>query len=67
MQNLGLANMGAYPYVRAAIIGHANKDQPGNCEQVSDGIIIIILPQYFLAIPTVSKWHWPAAQLLQQP
>ena len=23
MQNLGLANMGAYPYVRAAIIGQS--------------------------------------------
>jgi len=34
MQNLGLANMGAYPYVRAAIIGHANKDSPGNCNQL---------------------------------
>jgi len=26
--------MGAYPYVRAAIIGHANKDSPGNCDQL---------------------------------
>jgi len=34
MQNLGLGNMGAYPYVRAAIIGHANKDSPGNCNQL---------------------------------
>ena len=57
MQNLGLAKMGAYPYVRAAIIGHANKDQSGNCEKVSEGMIISILPQYFLAIPAVSKWH----------
>ena len=43
MQNLGLAKMGAYPYVRAAIIGHANKDQTGNCEKVSEGMIISIL------------------------
>ena len=58
MQNLGLAKMGAYPYVRAAIIGHANKDQTGNCEKVSAGmIIIILLPQYFIAIPPVPKWH----------
>merc|ERR1719495_3049785 len=34
MQSLGLSNMGAYPYVRAAIIGHANKDSPGNCDQL---------------------------------
>jgi len=34
MQNLGLANMGAYPYVRAAIIGHANKASPGSCAQL---------------------------------
>jgi len=34
MQSLGLGNMGAYPYVRAAIIGHANKDRPGNCDQL---------------------------------
>jgi len=34
MQNLGLANMGAYPYVRAAIIGHANKASPGSCSQL---------------------------------
>merc|ERR1712054_178869 len=34
MQSLGLSNMGAYPYVRAAIIGHANKDRPGNCDQL---------------------------------
>ena len=57
MQNLGLAKMGAYPYVRAAIIGHANKDQTGNCEKVSECILISILPQYFLAIPPVPKWH----------
>ena len=34
MQNLGLQNMGAYPFVRAAIIGHANRDRPGNCNQL---------------------------------
>ena len=34
MQNLGLANMGAYPYVRAAIIGHANKDTPRSCARL---------------------------------
>jgi len=34
MQNLGLGNMGAYPYVRAAIIGHANKASPGSCAQL---------------------------------
>lgn len=32
MQSLGLHNMGAYPYVRAAIIGHANKASPQSCE-----------------------------------
>ena len=34
MQNLGMDNMGAYPFVRAAIIGHANRDRPGNCNQL---------------------------------
>ena len=31
MQNLGLHNMGAYPFVRAAILGHANKNNPSSC------------------------------------
>merc|ERR1712241_1580024 len=33
MQNLGLNNMGAYPFVRAAILGHAGRRSPGNCRQ----------------------------------
>merc|ERR1712038_466340 len=33
MQNLGLSNMGAYPFVRAAILGHANRRSPGSCRQ----------------------------------
>merc|ERR1719225_2337661 len=33
MQNLGLNNMGAYPFVRAAILGHAGRQSPGNCRQ----------------------------------
>jgi len=32
MQTLGLHNMGAYPYVRAAILGHASKASPQSCE-----------------------------------
>ena len=31
MQNLGLDNMGAYPFVRAAILGHANRRDPSSC------------------------------------
>merc|ERR1719232_1568203 len=31
MQNLGMDNMGAYPFVRAAILGHANRKHPGSC------------------------------------
>ena len=31
MQNLGMDNMGAYPFVRAAILGHANRQHPGSC------------------------------------
>lgn len=31
MQNLGMNNMGAYPFVRAAILGHANRQHPGSC------------------------------------
>jgi len=34
MQSFGLDKMAAYPYVRAAIIGHANKDRPLNCRQL---------------------------------
>ncbi len=34
MQTFGLDKMAAYPYVRAAIIGHANKDSPQSCRQV---------------------------------
>lgn len=34
MHSLGLNNMGAFPYVRAAIIGHANKDAAGSCRQL---------------------------------
>jgi len=34
MQNLGLNNMGIYPFVRAAIIGHANRRSPTNCRQL---------------------------------
>jgi len=34
MQSLGLSKMGAYPYVRAAIIGHANKKSPQSCQQL---------------------------------
>ena len=45
MQSLGLSNMGAYPYVRAAIIGHANKDSPGNCDQVSTIVYSLRLSQ----------------------
>ena len=37
--------MGAYPYVRAAIIGHANKDSPGNCDQVSTIVYSLRLSQ----------------------
>jgi len=33
MQNLGLSNMGAYPFVRAAILGHANRRSPSSCRQ----------------------------------
>ena len=33
MQNLGLSNMGAYPFVRAAILGHASRRSPGSCRQ----------------------------------
>merc|ERR1712126_703425 len=32
MQTLGLHNMGAYPYVGAAILGHASKASPQSCE-----------------------------------
>jgi len=31
MQNLGLDNMGVYPFVRAAILGHANRASPSSC------------------------------------
>lgn len=34
LQTFGLDSMGAYPYVRAAIIGHANRASPNNCKQV---------------------------------
>eukprot|EP00088_Acartia_fossae_P071418 TRINITY_DN9790_c0_g1_i2.p1 TRINITY_DN9790_c0_g1~~TRINITY_DN9790_c0_g1_i2.p1 ORF type:complete len:425 (-),score=90.91 TRINITY_DN9790_c0_g1_i2:62-1336(-) len=34
MQNFGLDNMGLYPFVRAAIIGHANRASPTNCRQL---------------------------------
>ncbi|XP_023342670.1 RNA polymerase II degradation factor 1 isoform X2 [Eurytemora carolleeae] len=34
MQSFGLDQMGAYPFVRAAIIGHANKESPTNCRQL---------------------------------
>jgi len=34
MQNLGFDNMGVYPFVRAAIIGHANRAAPTNCKQL---------------------------------
>ena len=36
MQNLGLDNMGAYPFVRAAILGHANKNNPSSCRITYD-------------------------------
>jgi hypothetical protein len=34
MQSFGLDKMAAYPYVRAAIIGHANKQSPQSCKLV---------------------------------
>jgi len=34
MQSLGLNKMGAYPFVRAAIIGHASKGSTGSCQQL---------------------------------
>merc|ERR1719232_1904279 len=33
---MGLNNMGAYPFVRAAILGHANRDNPTNCRITYD-------------------------------
>ena len=36
LQTFGLDHMGAYPFVRAAIIGHANKESPTNCRQVNN-------------------------------
>merc|ERR1711983_516220 len=36
MQTMGLNNMGAYPFVRAAILGHANRDNPTNCRITYD-------------------------------
>jgi hypothetical protein len=35
MQSFGLDKMAAYPYVRAAIIGHANKQSPQSCKLVN--------------------------------
>ena len=70
MQSLGLSNMGAYPYVRAAIIGHANKDSPGNCDQVSTIVYSLRLSQTVsrpvfdsylsTVVHTVPQWDRPA-------
>lgn len=34
MQSFGLNTLSAYPYVRAAIVGHANRASPGQCRQL---------------------------------
>ena len=34
MQSFGLNSLSGYPYVRAAIIGHANRATPGSCRQL---------------------------------
>ena len=50
MQSFGLDQMGAYPFVRAAIIGHANKESPTNCRQVVLLFYLFILVMFFCKV-----------------